>query len=365
MSVATFNHESYLTMEEAVQLVCPECSQVFIDYYEFSRHLVQDHAYSILQLYSIYGNSNTKVDQICPICGKSYIIGKYSYRKYKWKSDLLLGCSSSCRTKLQAIFKPTGFQIKEVRQKAVDTWMQHYGTDNPWKSPEGMKHMHDLYKQKTGFANPFVVGSPARLKGDATRLTKYGSISPFGSETVRIKARETIRKLAKANKWGTADSHINKYWQQQLQQFGFATDTEFLVDKYRYDLAIFGTQVVIDINPSYTHNSTKPTYWSNNVLSREYHRDKAMAAYALGFLPVFVFDWHTVNQVVSVLNAILSGSYRLVQEVPMSIWFDMKKHTVLSTAEVKVVDNPNAVQIVTAGFQYQFNIGGTNELFNF
>ena len=52
-------------------------------------------------------------------------------------------------------------------------------------------------------------------------------------------------------------SKINKKFASLLFKEGIETEFEFWIDKYSYDLHILNTNILIEINPTYTHNSTR------------------------------------------------------------------------------------------------------------
>ena len=52
-------------------------------------------------------------------------------------------------------------------------------------------------------------------------------------------------------------SKINKKFADLLSKEGIKTEFEFWINKYSYDLHILNTNILIEINPTYTHNSTR------------------------------------------------------------------------------------------------------------
>lgn len=75
-----------------------------------------------------------------------------------------------------------------------------------------------------------------------------------------------------------------------LQAAGLYTEYEVKVRKARSDIHIFGTNIVVEINPTCTHNSTKQIgifkpvpYW--------YHMRRTLMAMQKGLRLVHVWDW--------------------------------------------------------------------------
>lgn len=151
----------------------------------------------------------------------------------------------------------------EMQQRAIQTWMQNYGTDNPSKNPEIIKKIKN------------------------TVIERYGE--NYAAYFLRNARFNTI-------------SNINKSFMKALNEHGIEGEFEFSeIPKYRYDIAIRNQKILIEINPTYTHN-TIGNHWTAEGISIDYHLRKTQAAIENGYRCIHVFDWDDWDKIINLVT---------------------------------------------------------------
>ena len=270
-------------------------------------------------------------------------------------------------------------QSSEVRDKAKQTWINKYGVDNPNKLKEiqekarktcieryGVDHISkvDTVKEQIKKTNLEKYGVEYGLQSDSikekgikTSLEKYGTRHPMQSEEMKIKRKElnmqkygvsTNLKLPEiqekikqtnlekygvpyhcmTNKCILANGHIisksNKAFANYLKNdFDINSEFEFHIGHYSYDLHISDSDILIEINPTYTHNSTIGPIFGNHQkdpLSSDYHLCKTQLAKENGYHCIHVFDWDSWTKIINIINPnkkkIYARNCQLIYDIP-------------------------------------------------
>ena len=114
-------------------------------------------------------------------------------------------------------------------------------------------------------------------------MIHYGVSSPMKSKEIKNKVKDTMMKrygvpyYFLSNRNGYTISKINKNFSNLLNNSNIENELEFVIDRKSYDLHILNSNILIEINPTYTHNSTL-SCWFNNYnkppLVNTYHIEK-------------------------------------------------------------------------------------------
>lgn len=255
-------------------------------------------------------------------------------------------------------------EAKEVQEKVKRTWQDKYGTDHPMKSQEiidkvketkkelygdpgfvNREKAKETYFNKTGYEMPFQ--NPEVInKIQETKQEKYGSFLVdnmfekcienyggigFASEELAEKIRATMSKRYGTNNYILSDdckqrmmdkygvpyycmssehnvssiSKINLAFMDLLKENGIGYEPEFTIDRKRYDIKIKDSNVLIEIDPSYTHNSTKVAYLGGKPkepINFNYHYEKSKLAEENGYQCIHVFDWDNWGKIINLLK---------------------------------------------------------------
>ena len=103
------------------------------------------------------------------------------------------------------------------------------------------------------------------------------------------------------NSIGNKGSHSkeNDSFQRLMESAGISDiEKEFVIGNYRYDFKV-ADDILIEINPTITHNSTYAPY--NNEKPKDYHFLKTQEAIKNGYRCICVWDWDNKDAVVNLL----------------------------------------------------------------
>lgn len=283
----------------------------------------------------------------CEICGKSF--------KHEWPYDQRV-CSPECRHKLRT--DPKNVAAKEAKKRA--TVQEKYGVDNVAKIPEvrkkNVEHRQTAeFKQKVEHTSLTRYGvkdyrsaPEVKAKIKEGHMRKYGvdnvakldSVRKLISEKlkdpeVRAKYCETSMKhygvpyphMNPAVKAKTEQTMIDHYGvpyyvmlpeyrsSQATNQISLINQTvgnsikekcdldveyEFKIDTKFYDIHVKDTNILIEINPAYTH-SNLPNHWGDG-LSSDYHLVKSLVAQKADYKCIHIFDWDNIEKIIKMLN---------------------------------------------------------------
>ena len=166
------------------------------------------------------------------------------------------------------------------------------------------------HKQLSRLIGLYNLHKPKALERDNYKKTMqklYGVSNSWSVPEIKDKIHETIKdtygvdwacelpQAIEANK-PFKISKINKEFSDKLTQLNIEHELEYK----NFDIKIKNT--LIEINPSYTHNTTIKTKFNNiekELLSKEYHLNKTLKANELGFKCIHIFDWDDQNKIIN------------------------------------------------------------------
>lgn len=165
-------------------------------------------------------------------------------------------------------------QSDEIKKKTKETCIQKYMVDNPSKCDRIKDKIRRTMLDRYGEIG--VMNIPEiHDRIVSTNMTKYGVPYYIMVEGV-------------ANH-GTKVSKLNKDIFSELSQKVSNCTVEKLVGRYSFDIAV--DDILLDINPTYTHNLIG-NHWNPDGLSYYYHRDKLIAAIRSNYKCRLLFDWN-------------------------------------------------------------------------
>ena len=268
-------------------------------------------------------------------------------------------------------------QNNEIKEKAKQTWIEKYGVDNPLKSKEVQDKVKQTYLERYGDENPFKTenfkkkasqtwlekygirqiaqSKEKNIKTKQTKLEKYGSSTYNNIEKAQktnlkrygvdnpLKSKEIQEKAQKTNlkRYGVlyncmtsqcrdaspvAISKINLEFNKFLNNNGYKTELEFTIGKFSYDIHILNTNILIEIDPAYTHNSTVGPQYNKIQLKpkdKYYHYNKTKLALENNYICIHKFNWNTKDQILKAIKKIQDDS-NIKQEEPRLHYYNMK-----------------------------------------
>ena len=256
----------------------------------------------------------------CEICGKQFV------RTVANKIDGVTTCSHECS------------QMKLKRK-----YLEKYGVEHPMQCQEVQDHFHDAMEQKYNKRHALQI-SEFKTKQESTNLKEFGTIHACLSENCQT-------NLPKS-----AVSKLNIQLQQALLNDGIESELEFQLNRYVYDMHIKDTKILLELNPTYTHNNIG-NHWSDKGLDVYYHRNKTMWANENGYQCIHIWDWDNVNIVINQLGPRQSVDasefqvYKLTNEVTDKFLTDNCIHGTCrgQLLSLGLVKNNEIYQVMTFG----------------
>ena len=97
-------------------------------------------------------------------------------------------------------------------------------------------------------------------------------------------------------------SSINEKFSKFLSEHGIENSLEKYLDGKFYDIVIESQNIVIEIDPTYTHNAIG-NHWNSHGTNAMYHIDKSNVAIQNGYRCIHVFDWDDWNKILPILTS--------------------------------------------------------------
>lgn len=193
-------------------------------------------------------------------------------------------------------------QSDQFYEKAKATNQKKFGVDWALSNPEiknkSMKTMTERYGAPTTLQSKQLY---ARYK--ATMEARYGKSNPSKIDQFEDKAKQTmIDRYGKENPMQVES--INKIAILKFLDYLKAAkrdgELEFYLSGKFYDLHILDTNILIEIDPTYTHNVVG-NHWGVTI-DKNYHLEETNIAKENGFRCIHVFDWDDWDKVIQLLT---------------------------------------------------------------
>ncbi len=200
-------------------------------------------------------------------------------------------------------------QSSQIKEKMKNTSMQKYGTEYPQSSEIVKNRIKDTFIRNYGVSNCFK-NTEIIEKIHNTFREKYNVDNPRQIETVSEKIRDTTMKrygvpyyimLPNVAKSSGRISKINQKISDQLSAAGIFNRMEFSIGNNGYDIIIPAGEILIEINPSYTH-STVGNHWNPKGISKTYHMKKSILAEQSGYRCIHIWDWDCPTKLIKSLS---------------------------------------------------------------
>jgi len=179
---------------------CQICLRYFCGPKGLSFHIIKNHKdISLKEYYDRY--LKTKGDGECKICGQltKFISIPYGYNQY---------CSNECVSKSEI-----------VKEKRINTLMNHYGVDNPMKSKIVVDKLSTTFNERYG-VDFYVQTKEFKDKYKHTCLEKYGVEHSSYSDEILGRIRET--NISRYGGTGFASDELyEKVKHTCLERYGF------------------------------------------------------------------------------------------------------------------------------------------------
>lgn len=200
----------------------------------------------------------------------------------------------------------------EIKNKIKRTNLERYGNEN-YNNPEQFKST----MQKKYGVNYTNESLELKQKQQNTMKLRYGNKSSFSNKLLHSKMMEKA-KQTNLERYGVPYyvmteeckscgkniiSKTNKDFMQKLEDNNIPYEKEFSLQSYSYDIKV--DNILIEIDPTYTHNSTIGPYYKNKNGSPKniyYHRDKSSIAKENNYHCIHIFDWDDKEKIINMLK---------------------------------------------------------------
>ena len=130
--------------------------------------------------------------------------------------------------------------------------------------------------------------SAALIKQQSTCLERYGTKCTFNLEYLSTHPHKK-------------NSSPNLKFAKLLDEYHIKYEQEFVIDLKSYDFRI--ENILVEINPTITHNSEFIPYPPYRGLHKDYHKNKRELAETHGYRCIHVWDWDNMSQIITLLQS--------------------------------------------------------------
>ena len=244
---------------------------------------------------------------------------KYLYEDKDWLKNRQ---EKTVQTNLEKYGVENVFQSKECKQKAKQTKLKKYGDENYNNREKMFKTMkengYDIYAPRPEVGEK--VSKSWYNKSEEERLRIRQEISKSITKVhnemslSRMLEISAIQSEAQKKRWQNTTpeqkeelfkkvfSHPNNVLRvisktnRDIAKKLNITNYEKFVGGYSYDL-YKEPNTLIEINPTYTHNCAKGTYYTDKHRDKLYHKNKTMTAIKNGYRCIHIWDWDDIDKI--------------------------------------------------------------------
>lgn len=318
-------------MKEPRFLICEICGKQFEAKWPYNQKTCNDSKCRAAHTRNV-ANNKTK---ICKLCGKEFIPN--SPRQKYCAGPHYKACEVCGK---QFLYNPTNPNTrtcgsKECKQAIrIQTNIERFGSDNVMKTefgkerlkasnqekyekdwvtevPEVKTKMQDTIHRKYG--NGTVCDPAVRARFEQTMLERHGGKYSMNSPELRSRIVATMEErygvpyycmtedYQNHQKWLISKTNVK--FHEALLSAGVENKLEKRIKNRQYDIAIESSRILIEIDPTITHNSYMSIFnKESSGLDKNYHLEKSTLAKENGYRCIHVFDWDDWDKVIQLLT---------------------------------------------------------------
>lgn len=230
---------------------------------------------------------------------------------YTWQSSILRTKIAETNLIRYGVANPQ--QSKEIKKKTIAATLVKYGETNFMKTKAGremlkndwnLHHDERVIAIREGIKNKYGVNNVMLIP----EIQKKASINRAKSVYINANSVDNYEPI----------SNVNKQVADMMKQFGMEVEFEFPVGTRNYDFNIKGTNILIEVDPTFTHatcnekirtmkNGVIVDYkksWPKGVISipRDSQLKKTLNAEENGYRCVHIFQWDNVTKIFDMLK---------------------------------------------------------------
>ena len=199
-------------------------------------------------------------------------------------------------------------ELQEIENKRIKTNLEVYGVNYTSQNENVKKTLRENNIKKYGV--PYtLLSEEVQAKIKENNLKKYGNPYCIAAKEVREKIINTTLErygvpyncLTQACLDANAHvvSKVNLKFQNKLTSYDISAESEFILENYSYDFKI--NDLLIEINPTYTHNSTTSAQIGKSKFKPKdmyYHYNKTKVARENGYKCIHIWDWDNEDKII-------------------------------------------------------------------
>lgn len=213
-------------------------------------------------------------------------------------------------------------QIPEIRERIAKTNLEKYGHENPWGSSIIQDKINQTFLNNYGYewANQSDVVKDRR---SVSNLEKYGVENVMMLPETVMKAQETFSNSVNNGKVKHRKiSQLNQKFATMLKENVNTIDGikfEIGFGSFQADFGINDKAVLIDLNPTISHNTFKSFSCviggcsaecdKHKAIRRDYHYKRALEAKKNNISLMQFFEWDNDDKIIKMLNAKLDKNF--------------------------------------------------------
>lgn len=208
-------------------------------------------------------------------------------------------------------YKGVGFQSKYLREKSENTRLIRYNDKNYNNREKSVKTSISKYGSKN-YNN--------REKSRETCMERYNVSHQWKSKEIRNKISKTmVERYGVPYSYMLVKSKISKInikFSELLNENNIKNSFEFSIGKCSYDIKLEDYNILIEINPTITHNSTEKCPWNSkySVMDKNYHLNKTKLAEDNGYHCIHIFDWDNWRDIISLIHNIINNDLKITNK---------------------------------------------------
>lgn len=199
------------------------------------------------------------------------------------------------------------------REKCKQTCLDKYGYECIAQVPEIREKQKETFKRNHNGKEYFSQVPEIREKINKSYLEHYGTDHPLQTKEVLDKQIKTnLQKrgveyniqLLQAKNGYSNDSKPNKEFAELLSNNNIEFEREFPLSNRSFDFKIKNSNILIEINPTATHNTIWSPFGNHKVKNNceDYHYEKSKLAEKNNYRCIHIFDWDNKEKIINLLK---------------------------------------------------------------
>ena len=236
-------------------------------------------------------------------------------------------------------------QVPEIRQKTVETVRRVYGVDNVMQSEEAKASMVRNSREANGVDWPAQRPELVKQRTEKLRMNFAESIQDETARDNYLKFKEnpkayleslpekpTVTSLYKSLGYADAtvvysvladndiqnlvsfncsvmESEVHDFIKSLIPDVNIQMRTKRIITPLELDIYLPDYKLAIECNPTYTHNSTLPSFGDKFPTPKDYHQEKSNLCKKKGIFlfHIFGYEWKNKQEVIKSMLANLLG----------------------------------------------------------